>query len=395
MTSLRTLAVLLAPLALASGCGLFGGGKTDEYQRASGAREQPLEVPPDLTKPTADERFAVPDPRASTSFSQYNKDRGAAPQGTLPASSSASVLPGVPNARLERGGDQRWIVAKAEPAQIWPLAREFWLENGFALVREAPEAGILETNWRESRANVETTGLRGVLSRALPGMYSTGERDRFRTRLEKGLEPGTTEIYVSHRGLEEVYTSQAQDQTRWQPRGTGTDRDLEAEMLSRLLVRLGEPSRRTAAAPVAPGSKPAPVAAPAGTAAIAPVAANAVLQNSGAGPLTVNDEFDRAWRRVGLALDRVGFTVEDRDRSKGTYFVRYIDPDAESKGNEGFLDKLAFWRPASKAAQPQFRIVVTDSGGGLSQVVVQDAKGEVEASSTGKRILSLLYEQLR
>ncbi|HEX4943753.1 MAG TPA: outer membrane protein assembly factor BamC, partial [Usitatibacteraceae bacterium] len=237
MKRIRTLVLVLVPLVLASGCGIF---KTEEQQRTARSRERPLEMPPDLTTPTADERFAVPDPRASTSFSQYNRDRSAVAPGTPVSSSASGVLPAVPNAHIERGGDQRWISAKADPAQVWPIVRDFWQDIGFSIARETPEAGIIETNWRDTRANVETTGIRGIIGRALPGMYSTGERDRFRTRLERGVEPGTTEIYVSHRGLEEVFTSINQDATRWQPRGSGTDRDLEAEMLGRLLVKLGE-----------------------------------------------------------------------------------------------------------------------------------------------------------
>jgi outer membrane protein assembly factor BamC len=225
-------------------------------------------------------------------------------------------------------------------------------------------------------------------------MYSTGERNRFRTRLERGVEPGTTEIYVSHRAMEEVYTSLQQEQTRWQPRGS--DRDLEAEMLGRMLVKLGSPQAQAAVAarpaPAAPGSKPAP----AGAAPIATTAsANASLENAGAGPLVVNDGFERAWRRVGLALDRVSFTVEDRDRSKGTFFVRYIDPDADAADTEGLMGKLAFWKPSPKAPQPQFRIQLSDGGAGLTQVVVQNVKGEPENSPTSRRILALLFEQLK
>jgi outer membrane protein assembly factor BamC len=144
--------------------------------------------------------------------------------------------------------------------------------------------------------------------------------------------------------------------------------------------------------PAAPGSKPAPAAA----VAAAPIApANAVLENAGAGPLVVNDGFERAWRRVGLALDRVGFTVEDRDRTKGTFFVRYIDPEQDVKDTQGIMDKLAFWKPTPKAAQPQYRIQLSDGGAGFTQVVVQNVKGEPENSPTGKRILSLLFEQLK
>ena len=388
MKRLAPLAAVLLPLALAAGCGIF---KTEEQQRAARTRERPLEVPPDLTSPAADQRYALPDPRASTSFSQYSRDRTGTAPGTPVATGSGQVLPAVPNARIERAGDQRWIIAKAEPGQVYTIAREFWLDLGFSLARETPEAGIIETNWYETRANIETTGFRGVLSRALPGMYSTGERDRFRTRVEKGLEPGTTEIYVSHRGMEEVYVTSQQEQTRWAPRGTGTDRDMEAEMLARLVVKLGEPSRKAAPATRADS-------APSIVASTAPVAAaNAVLQNNGAGPLVVNDGFDRAWRRVGLALDRTGFTVEDRDRSKGLFFVRYIDPDAAGAQTtgDGFFDKLAFWRPAAKPPQPQFRVLVAESGAGTSHVTVQNPKGEPDTTPTSKRILALLFEQLK
>jgi len=392
MKRLLPLAFVLAPLVFASGCGIL---KTEEQQRAARSRERPLEMPPDLTTPTADDRFAVPDPRATTSFSQYSRDRTGAPQGTAVATASG-VLPAVPNARIERAGDQRWIVAKADPAQVWPIVRDFWVDLGFSLARETPEAGILETNWRDTRATVEAGGIRGLMSRWLPGMYSSGERDRFRTRLERGNEPGTTEIYVSHRGLEEVFTSTTTETTKWVPRGTGTDRDLEAEMIGRLLVKLGEPSKRaTLAAPATPAA-PGKPGSPSAVVATAPVSANAVLQNSGAGPIVVNDAFDRAWRRVGLALDRTGFTVEDRDRSKGVFFVRYIDPEAQAQSSgKGWLDSMAFWRPAEKGPEPQFRVLVVESGSGQSQVSVQNAKGEPESSATGKRILALLFEQLK
>jgi outer membrane protein assembly factor BamC len=396
MTRFRTLVLAAMALPLLAGCGLFGG-RSEDY-KATRIRETPLEVPPDLTTPTYDDRFAIPDPKASTSFSQYQQGRAPGSGGAGPV--NLAVLPPIANVRIERSGELRYIVAKADPGQAWPVVREFWLDQGFAIAREDPSAGVLETNWRENRPPVESEGYRGFMSRYLPGMFSSGERDRFRARIERGAEAGTVEIYVSHRGLEEVFTSQYQDSTRWVPRGSGTDRDLEAEMLQKLVLKLGEPTRKpeaVRAADAKPGQAPVGGASAArGSAApIAPASQNAVLQGAGAGPIVLNDGFDRAWRRVGLALDRVGFTVEDRDRSKGTYFVRYIDPDAAKVDNDGFLDKLTFWRPAPKAAAPQFRIGVTDAGGGFTNVMVQDAQGANDATPTGKRILSLLYEQLK
>lgn len=373
---------LAAVMVLAASCSWFGSKKTGEYKSAS-RPAKPLEVPPELTSPSTDERFVIPDPRTQTTFSTYNQ-RSAAPTSAAPG--MATVLPKIEGARLERYGDQRWLVVKGAPEAVWGKVHDFWIEAGFSLAREQPEVGIIETDWHEDRTKIADDFVRRTVGRVLDRMYSTGTRDKFRTRLEKGSEPGTTEIFISHRGMEEVYTNTQQDSTKWTPRGP--DRELEAEMLTRVMVKLGVPETTRVAS--APGSQSA---APGSAAGLQP--RNAVLEG---GSLVVNDGFDRAWRRVGLALDRVGFTVEDRDRSKGIFFVRYIDPDADAeagKKKEGFLEGLKFWKSSPKGPQPQFRIHVGDAGGGLSQIDVQNAQGTPEASPTGKRILALLFEQLK
>ena len=383
----HSLAVLLvAALAACSGT----GSKTTDYKSGQSKSAAPLEVPPELTSPTMDDRYSIPDPRQQTTYSAYSQKT--APGATAEAPKMPTVLPKFEGVRVERYNDQRWLVVKGDPEKIWPVVREFWIDAGYKLAREAPELGLMETDWYEDRSQIPQDIVRRTVGKLIEGMYSTPRRDKYRTRLEKGVEPGTTEIYVSNRNYEEVYTNNSQDSTKWTPRPA--DRELEAEMLTRIAEKLGagETKVTTASAPL-PGRKGlAPSAAP----APAPQPSNAVLQNNGAGPLVVNDGFDRAWRRVGLALDRSGFTVEDRDRSKGLFFVRYIDPDAELQANEkkSWTEKLAFWRTPAKN-QPQYRIHVADAGASMSQVQVQDSKGSPEASSTGKKILGLLYEQLK
>lgn len=388
---------LAAAIALTlAGCSGFGT-KTEEYKGAANRAARPLEVPPELTAPTAEDRYAIPDPRTQTTYSAYAQQGQRAGQGT-PA--MPGVLPKIEGSRLERAGDQRWLVVKGDPAAVWPVVREFWIDSGFTLQREEPQVGILETDWYEDRSKIPDDLVRRTIGRFFDKLYSTARRDKYRTRLERGTEPGTTEVFISNRAMEEVYTNQYQDNTKWQP--TAGDRDLEAEMLAKLQARIAgidaksvaareKEAAKPAVASAAPGTKPAAAAAPAGP-------LNATLEGAGAGPLVVNDGFDRAWRRVGLALDRVGFTVEDRDRSKGLFFVRYIDPDVDNRSapkEQGFLDKLAFWRAPPKTPQPQYRIFVADSGSGRSQVVVQDVKGGPENSPTGRKILSLLYDQLK
>ena len=385
---------LPAVLALAvAGCSGWGNKSTD-YKGAQARAAQPLEVPPELTAPTMDDRYAIPDPRTQTTYSAYSQ-RNAAGAPAAAAAASSQVLPKIDGVRLERFGDQRWLVVKGDPERVWPVVREFWVESGIPLVREDPAVGIMETEWYEDRAKIQDDWVRRSVGRLIPGMWSLPRRDKYRTRLEKGSEPGTTEIFVSNRAMEEVYTNQNQDTTKWQP--LAADRELEAEMLSRMMVKMGADATKVAAAATATAVTPGARATVPRPGTVVPEArTNAVLENSGSGPLVVNDSFDRAWRRVGLALDRVGFTVEDRDRSKGLFFVRYIDPESDQKKDTGgFMDKLAFWKSAPKSAQPQYRIHVTDAGANMSQVLVQDSKGSPEASSTGKKILGLLYEQLK
>ncbi|HEX6633671.1 MAG TPA: outer membrane protein assembly factor BamC [Usitatibacter sp.] len=382
---------LPAVLALSlAGCSWFGGNSKPDYKDAAQARaSQPLEVPPELTAPTMDDRYAIPDPHAQTTYSDYTKRNAA---GAAEARAAApAVLPPVKDAKLERDRDQRWLVVKGNPDQVWGAIRQFWIDNGYALSRESPEIGIMETEWHEDRAKIPQDFIRRTIGRVLDGVYSTPRRDKFRTRLEKGAVPGTTEVFVSHRGMEEVYTNADQTMTKWQP--LPPDPELEAEMLSRIMVKLGGDETQ-----VAKGEAKAPAGAARLAQASSPAVTetrNAVLEGSGAGPLVLSDGFDRAWRRVGLALDRSGFTVEDRDRSKGLFFVRYIDPEAQATPDEGFLGKLAFWKSAPKKPKPQYRILVREAGATASEVTVQDTNGAPDTSATGKKILSLLYEQLK
>lgn len=370
----------LAMLAIAvAGCSsvsdIIPDSKKVDYKSASKAPT--LEVPPDLSQIARDDRYAVPDAagKGSATFSAYTADRTPAAQAQ-----NTSVLPTVDKVRVERSGNQRWLVVTASPDQLWGPVKDFWQETGFIIAVERPDAGVMETDWAEDRAKIGSDFIRDTLGKFMDSIYSSGERDKFRTRLEPGAEPGTTDIFISHRGMEEVYTSAAKDDTRWQPRPPNPE--LEAEMLRRLMVRLGAENQRAAASVAAAKAEPR---------------AKLARNNDGAGTLEVYERFDRAWRRVGLALDRVGFTVEDRDRSKGLYFVRYVDADANTKkGSSGWLDKLSFWKSSDPvaSAKVQYRIYVAESGQNTT-VQVLSSEGGTDKSETAKKILDLLYQQLQ
>lgn len=357
-----------------------------EYQSAPAPRT--LEVPPDLSQLPRDDRFAVPDSgRAASSATASATAAAAASRGPVRGGTVLAVAPTVPNARIEREGTQRWLVVDVPPEQAFNVVREFLPTIGLQIEREDARVGVVETVWAENRANLPQSMLRGLMGRFLGQVFSTGEMDKFRFRVER-TAANTSEIFVSHRGMVEVFTSQAQDSTKWQPRPS--DPELEAELLQRLAQRFAPaPAQAQATAAAAAGSGVAvPVSAPPEVARLLPADA------SGPARVSINEPFDRAWRRVGLALDRGGFTVEDRDRARGLYFVRYLDPEIEQKqrDSQGFLSKM-FGRDAKVEAQ-QFRVLVA-AAGERTDVTVQDRDGKPDAGPTAGKILAQINDQLR
>jgi outer membrane protein assembly factor BamC len=374
----RAIPVALVSAVALAGCGsfddMFRSTKQIEYKSAT--KTSPLEVPPDLTRPGRDERYTVPDtnPSSSATLSTYNAERATQPK------SGSVVLPDSGTVRMERSGNQRWLVVPDPPEKLWPVVREFWQDAGFVIILENPDTGIMETDWAENRAKIPQDPIRNTLGKVLDSLYSTGERDKFRTRLERGPD-GSTEIYITHRGMVEVLTGTTSSaDTRWQPRPS--DPELDAEFLQRLMVRIGVEENRAKTLVAQPSAKEE--------------RAKIVRGADGTGTLQVQEPFDRAWRRVGVALDRVGFTVEDRDRANGTYFVRYADPgNTTPKGQEGFLSKLAFWRSTDSGKQTEQYRVAVKSSGDMTDVVVLNKNGAADTSDTSRRILGLLYDQLK
>ena len=363
-----TLALLLSSMLL-SGCSTINEtlvGEKIDY-KSGATKGASLDIPPDLSQLTRDNRYAVPGMAVTANTFQSDKASRAGQVG-IAASNVGDV-------RIERSGSQRWLVVNRPADKLWEPVREFWKTSGFQLAIEQQDLGIIETDFAENRAKLPQDFIRNTLGRVLETLYSTGERDKFRTRLERTASGGT-EIFISHRGLIEVVTatSSSSTSTVWQPRPA--DPELEAEFLRRLMVQLG----------VSPDQSKALIAVDAArqTSRIETVNNQQVL--------LVDDGFDRAWRRVGLGLDRTGFTVEDRDRSKGLYFVRYVAPLSDNKSS-GFFGKMF----SSKAATPaplKYQIVLTAKGD-MTSVTVLNADGKPDTTGNAQRIFKVLADDLK
>ena len=368
-------AVLAFGLAM-SGCSTienFLSGDKIDY-RSQSTKATPLEVPPDLTQLARDARYQPQTGVVSATAMQ--RQAGNAPQAVTAPTTALAALGDV---RVERQGLQRWLVTTQSPDKLWPQLRSFWQERGFNLVVDNAELGLMETDWAENRAKLPQDFIRATIGRIFDSAYSTGERDRFRTRVERTANGGA-EVFVSHRGMVEVYANERKESSIWQPRPA--DSALEAEFVARLLVKLGGGTQDAAKAAVA-------------SAPDQPARARATSTGAGGATLEVDDAFDRAWRRVGLALDRRGFTVEDRDRSAGLYFVRYIDPKQADQEEPGFFAKLFGGGDKDRTKGMQRYRVSVKAAGAKTVVAVLNSQGASETGEAGKLIVERLAEELR
>lgn len=384
MKSLIQFASMGVAVFLLSACGSVNvddvlPDKSVEYKREKQA-ERNLEVPPDLTTRRVNDKMSVPDNYAgvATNYSEYMTDRRLrGVEGG--ARATGAVLPENPKVKEMRDGDARWLVVDAPADAVWDKVLDFWQDQGILLQEQDPELGIMRTGWMENRANISRDLITDAVRKVFDGLYETSLRDQYRVRFER-VGNDRTEIYLTHYGMEEKLVSDSTGDTQntvWEPRPR--DPNLEAVMLRRLKVYLGAADEREQVRQAAKAGREQP--------------RSQLVQTAEGVKLRIDDGFQRSWRLVGLALDRVGFAVEDRDRTAGVYYVRYNDPATEDKG-KGFFSKLKFWGEDAPERNSQYRISVAQ-GGDITEVMVQDAKGQVDRTPTAARILKLIQEQIR
>ena len=382
----RTLLLSLVCLGLV-GCGSWNvddvlPDKRVEYKREQQA-ERNLEIPPDLTSDRINDRMSVPDTFASggTSYSEYVTDRRLrGVEGGAQQVAGGSVLPEIRGIEVLREGDDRWLRIQAPVEEVWQRVVDFWQQDGILMVEQDPTVGIMRTSWMENRAEISRDFITNTIRRVFDGLYEAGVRDQYRVRLER-VGDEVTELYLTHYGMEEQViqgTAGTTERTVWVPRER--DPGLEVEMLNRIMVFLGTAEERARVQLAAAGERTEP---------------RSQLINTREGTrLMIDDEFGRAWRLVGLALDRVGFAVEDRDRSAGVYFVRYNDPTRE-EDQGGWLSRLKFWGDDKDLDRvSRYQVKVGGDGRG-SVVAVANEQGQPDNSPTAVRILTLLHEQIR
>ncbi|AOK58918.1 outer membrane protein assembly factor BamC [Burkholderia ubonensis] len=403
MTDLRLtkrFAAVLATGALVAGCSSPSPTKVD-YKSDSKSKEVSLAVPPNMLEETADQR-SLPPQGGATSLSALQQVQQAAP-------STDAVVPPVTGMHIQRDGTESWLVIDGKkPADIWPQVRRFWQEQGFLLVVDQRDKGVMETDWNETHPQINDGLIRSVISKAMGNSYVTAERNKYRTRLDVAPNGGTY-VFISQKGMREALTGPNNDSSKWEPKPN--DPALETEYLKRLMAVLAQNDLRAknGEPPIAnisdtPPAKDKKGAADASSkAAAAAIATQNVARSSSQGTadasdavpseVTLGEPYDRSWLRVGLALDRANFTVDDRDRQKGLYFVRYVDPKDLSAAEQGFWSQLFHGKKEKQAKQ--YRVNVKALTPDQTRVAVVDESGAIDSSQPARQIMGLLVNQLR
>jgi len=389
---LRLLGVLLlSGLALSACSSLDVLGDINKIDYKGASKAPSLEVPPDLVRPGTSDRYAAFDRPADRTLSGFQAARSG-------PGADRGVMPAVAGARIEKDSAGRLVMLVDMPIdKAWPIVKRFWQNNGFTFTVDRSDIGILETEWAENRARIPQDFIRRTIGRVFDGLYSSGERDKYRTRLD--ARDKVTEIVITHRGMQEVIIDRDSVRTQWQPRPS--EPELEIEFLRRLLLQFGDSASQAdekVAQIGADGSASSSGRLTPGSSS-GPLQARLKRETEGASlELTMN--FDRAWRQVGLALDRGGFTVEDRDRSQGFFYVRYIDPgvDREAPQRGIFSGVASFFRSAAAQTPKQYRVQVSAKDQ-LARVEVFDPKGQRlkgdEERQVAESMLRLLLQQIR
>ena len=215
---------LILLLLIFTGCSLFGEKNVSDRTVISRSPNKALEIPPDLITPTVNDKYSLP---AS----------GRLDYRILTILTAVSFLVKISLLPIETEViyKVRWIkvlLVERSPEEIWGLLKSFWIENGFQIEKEIPEVGFIETDWLEiekglGRLDSEYT------RKIFGGLYDTGERNKFRMRVER-TKAGFSEISVVHKGLIQVASDDRFDPTIvWANRNS--DQQLEELYLRRII----------------------------------------------------------------------------------------------------------------------------------------------------------------
>jgi len=337
---------LAGPSALAlvisstSGCGWLWGengyfrDRGNDYLEAT--QTAPMQLPPGVQ---TDKRLdpLLPIPR------NVADDNAKASEFEVPRPLPLQVAAQASDFSLQRSGDNRWILAQRAPAEVWPIAHQFFEDNGFRIAEDRPQTGEFTTTWQ--RFDELSASMAQRLSVERPG-GSTSEPDFPARSVNTGLDS----ILV-----DQMLASMTRDSERGGSVSLVAARDFDA------------PSR-------------------------------VAMSEDGSGNpvLNVGADLDRAWSSVGRALEQGQWRIEDINRSLGLYYINLAESAQRADDKPGFFSRVFGNAPSKEeieARAERYQVRLSKVGDTV-QVTVEKNINTVAPADVARRVLGVIQDNL-
>lgn len=368
LTGLSALALIIAST---SGCGWIYGENGYFRDRGSDYLEArqtaPMQLPANVDAKRLDPLLPVPQQIATTTETgEFEVPR---PQ-PLSASGQASEF------SLQKSGESRWIVAQRVPAEVWPVAVQFFTDNGFRIAEERAQTGEFVTTWQRFDTLSDTMSRR--LSSRVSGV-APDEETRVRVRIEPGVQRNTSEIFVVSAERPAGSSADVPFTTR------SSNPSLDSALLDEMLVNLARSAEQG-------GS----VSLLAARDFDAPNLVSLSEDGTGNPVLSLGADFDRAWSGVGRSLEMADVRVDDMNRSLGIYYINLAETASKANEEPGFFSKLFGSEPSKEeveARAERYQVRLTPVGDSV-QVSVEKDINTVAPADVARRVLDIIQNNL-
>lgn len=362
MKRLAGLSALALIISSTVGCGWVGGDKGYFRDRGSDylneRRTAPMQVPAGVNAKRLDPLLPIPERVADAGGQgEYEVPR---PQRLQTQASDSAYS-------LQQSGASRWVVAQRNPAEVWPLVRQFLEDNYFKIAEERPQTGEFVTAWQ--RPDALSRGL------AKPLAEVDGEV-RVRVRIEPGVQRNTSEVFLVSARRPAGSSADAP----W----AAADNSLDGALLDNLLTSLEGSGENGSVSLLAARDYDAPERV------------SLAVDGSGNPLLSLDSDLERAWSSVGRALEQADLRVDDRNRSLGLYYINLSESAQQAEEKPGFFGRLIGSEPDKgelEARAERYQVRLTAIGGSV-QISVEKDLNTVAPADVAERILTLIRDNL-
>lgn len=347
-----------------------------EYEQATPRPSSELIVPPGLISPDVNSNYKML--YLSPEQNTYQLDK-------------------VTNMHIMQGGSERWLVIKNKNVnQVFPTMIAYLKQQGVHIKYQNQSIGLIQTDWFDKNNVAKTSTVHQFFEwiglshgmNALPSLYT------FRVNLWQNKND--TQIFVTDYQMnvvptdvipaskQDIKTESGVASKTWMSVPPNPQLELDFLMQFMAFVKLGpdeiKPNTITLEnVATLPSTEPK--------------VARDKLNGS---TLILNDSFDRAWWRTGLALERVGLGVADKNRSLGEFYVYPLQDDVDNPDPSTFSRWFGDDKTNVQLPKAKYKIKLVSTGT-QTTLTVEPYTGTMDADfvKSQQKYLTDLTTQLK